>query len=616
MCGIAGIISLDNQKIDEAVLLNMREAMHHRGPDDSGLYFNDERTVALGHRRLSIIDLSLLGHQPMLTEDGNICLIYNGELYNFRELRSELQNTGHIFRSTSDTEVILRAYQQWGENAFERFNGMYALCIYDKKKDLLYLSRGHVGIKPVYYSLSNSKLVFASEIKAFSAFDANWEENPDWRIYFLTFGHIPEPFTTLRDVFMLPKGSFLKLHLRTKQHEIREHTSIAINENITDLREAVDLVRKGFLKAVESHLISDAPIGVFLSGGIDSSLIALTAHKYQKENLRTLSIIFNETEYSEETYQDIVLRKINSRHHKYLVTEDDFINNIDNVFQAMDQPTIDGINTYFIARCAKEDGLKAVLSGMGGDELFGGYSSFTRINHLWKVKGLNKNIRKLFNLSELSGVDKFKRFSFLSMSEPLSFYLLLRGMYTPKAVSEILGCSVADVWKALEKLNTDIGPHIGKHNFVSYLETNLYMKNQLLKDTDFMSMRHSVEVRVPFLDRKFMETVFSIKEDIKFRKDVPKFLLVKAFEDILPEEIITRKKQGFTFPFDVWMKRQGNGFFEDAVSRGGVNIKYADRVWNEFEKGNIHWSKVWALVVMGRRNDGVGNKKVTNIMVK
>jgi asparagine synthase (glutamine-hydrolysing) len=404
---------------------------------------------------------------------------------------------------------------------------------------------------------------------------------------------------------MLPKGSFLKLHLRTKQHEIKEHTSIAINENITDLKEAVDLVRNGFIKSVERHLISDAPIGVFLSWGIDSSLVSLLAHELHKDDLRTLSVVFEEKEFSEERYQNIILKKIRSRHNSYLVTQKDFMDNLDNIFQAMDQPTIDGINTYFIAKCAKEDGLKAVLSGMGGDELFGGYSSFTRIDHLWKVKGLNKDIRKLFKLSEFSGVDKYKRFSFLSMKEPLSFYLLLRGMYTPNSVSEILGCSVADVRKALEKLNTDIDPQLGKQNFVSCLETNLYMKNQLLKDTDFMSMRHSVEVRVPFLDRRFMKTVFSIKKSIKFRKEIPKFLLIKAFEDVLPKEIVTRKKQGFTFPFDVWMKSQGNGFFEDAVSRGGVNKEYADRVWNEFEKGNIHWSKVWAMVVMSNSKSSI-----------
>ncbi|RJQ43486.1 MAG: asparagine synthase (glutamine-hydrolyzing) [Nitrospiraceae bacterium] len=597
MCGIAGIICWDRQKIEEDVLLRMRDVMTHRGPDDSGFYINERKSVALGHRRLSIIDLSSLGHQPMLAEDGNVCLVYNGEIYNFLDIRKELRDKGYTFNSTSDTEVILKAYQEWGEQAFERFNGMYAFCLHDKKEDLLYLARDHAGIKPLYYSLTKGNLIFASETKAFTAFHPHWEKNSDWKIYLLTFGHMPEPFTTLNNVFMLPQGSLLRLDIETGKHEIMKFNQINFSQKIINEKDALEQVRDTFTESVKRHLISDAPIGVFLSGGIDSSLIALVANTYQKENLRTLSIIFDEKEYSEETYQDIVLKKMNSHHHKYLVTENDFTNNLENIFQAMDQPTIDGVNTYFIAKCAKEDGLKAVLSGLGGDELFGGYSSFTRIDHLWKVKWLSKNIRNLFKLSEFSGIDKFKRFSFLSMQEPLSFYLLLRGIYTPKTVSVILGCSVNDVQKAIKKLNPDIHQHLGKQNFVSCLETNLYMKNQLLRDTDVMSMRHSVEVRVPFLDRKLIETVFSIREDIKFRKDIPKFLLVKAFEHILPEEITTRKKQGFTFPFDVWIKKQGKGLFENAVSKGGINKKYADRVWNEFQQGNIHWSKVWAMVV-------------------
>jgi|LQYC01.1.fsa_nt_gi asparagine synthase (glutamine-hydrolyzing) len=637
MCRIVGIIDFTKKLDLENLTTRMRDSMAHGGPDDAGLYVDHENALALGHRRLSIIDPSPLGHQPMCSQNRNIWITYNGEVYNFLDIRKELQSRGHVFSSHSDTEVILKAYEEWGEQAFEKFNGMFAFCIYDKRNDLLYLVRDHAGIKPLYYSISNQQVIFSSEVRAFKIFNPAWEENQDWRIYFLVFGHIPEPYTTLKNVFTLPKQSFLKWNLKNGKKEIKKYTDspftplempraetlgkikdsytfshgafiplenflTGFTREITSLDDALKQINNTFSNAVERHLISDAPIGVFLSGGIDSSLITLLAHKYQKGDLNTLSVVFNEPEFSEEAFQNIVLSQTNSKHHSYLVSEKDFKDNIDDIFRAMDQPTIDGVNTYFISKCAKEDGLKSVLSGIGGDELFGGYPSFKWIQYFWRAKSLCTIFRKLFSLCEYIPTDKLKKLSFLSLPEPLSYYLMFRGLFTPKRVAGILNCSTNDVINALGKLDIKVDPSLDKTNLMTYLETELYMKNQLLKDTDVMSMWHSVELRVPFLDREFMNLVFSIDEELKFDQATTKHLITKAFKDTIPTEIVNRKKQGFTFPFDIWIRQQGRGPLDEVISKGNINKQPAERLWRKFESGSLHWSKMWGLMVMGNKS--------------
>jgi len=597
MCRIAGIVNFEkNQNSNfKEIIIKMRDSMAHGGPDDEGLYIDEDNRIALGHRRLSIIDLTPLGHQPMCNEEEDIWLTYNGEVYNFIELRRELAGKGYKFQSQSDTEVIINAYAEWGEEAFKKLIGMFAFSIYDKKRGLIYLVRDHAGIKPLYYSFSKSNLIFASEVKAFKAFNKKWEENPDWKIYFLTFGYIPEPYTTLKDVYMLPKESFLKLDLNTKKYSIYEYESIKFTDEIINSEDAISGVRELFTKAVQRHLISDAPIGVFLSGGIDSSLIALVASHFQRENLKTLSVVFNEKEYSEERYQNLIVDKIHSKHTAYLVSEKDFIGHLTDIFSAMDQPTVDGINTYFVSKCAKEEGLKAVLSGLGGDELFGGYPSFDRINKVWFLR--NTNFKRIFNLLKYSKNDKLKKLSFLGIDNPLKYYLLLRGLFSVDTTARILGTSEKRVKDVLKKVYLENSYGVSPKNFVSLLESNLYMKDQLLKHTDFMSMWHSVETRVPFLDKDFMKFVFSVNENIKFKNGAKKFLLLKAFENLLPVEIGNKEKMGFTFPFHIWM-RNNMEILLDFIPKENKTI---DDITKNFEEGRFHWSRLWALAVLGKR---------------
>jgi asparagine synthase (glutamine-hydrolysing) len=601
MCRIVGFIGYQRNSIDdiEKTIINMRDVVAHGGPDDCGVHIDTNKGLALGHRRLSILDLSTLGHQPMSNDDETIWITYNGEIYNFVEIRRTLKTGGYRFRSNTDTEVVLKCYEEWGEKAFAKFAGMFAFAIYDKRKGLIYLVRDQAGIKPLYYSTSGQILIFASEIKSFKAFDPRWKENEDWRTYFLIFGHIPEPFTVLHNVFMIPKGSFIKFDITTKTHSSHDYTTTGLTQEIKDFPEAKEQIRKHFLIAVKRHLISDAPIGVFLSGGIDSSLIALVASQFLNDNLRTLSVIFDEREFSEEEYQKIVLNRIKSNHKSYLVSEKDFTESVEDIFKVMDQPTTDGVNTYFISKCAHEEGLKTVLSGIGGDELFGGYPSFDRIDKVWFLRELNGYIKRLFNLFEHATSHEIKKLSFLSIPNPLSLYLLFRGLFSIKTVSQILEIDRKKIIEALESIYMKNTTSLNKRDFVSCIETNLYMQNQLLRDTDFMSMCHSLEVRVPFLDRDFLEVAFSIDEKIRFANGTPKHLLAKSFEDILPKDLISRKKQGFSFPLQIWMRNNIDLLSSYIHNRNKPIVK---KIIYEFKSHNLHWSRFWSLVVLNQKS--------------
>ena len=593
MCGILGLIDAQQKDFLSDSLNQFSGAMPHRGPDDKGEY--KDGTIYLGHQRLSLLDLSAAGHQPMHCVDENSIIVFNGEIYNFIELKNELEALGHRFTSTSDTEVILVAYSAWGTASFSRFNGMFAFALYDKELDTVYLVRDHAAIKPLYYSLENNALLFASEIRAFKAFKPEWPSNPDWQVYFLTMGFVPFPFTTLQGVNILPKGHFLTYHISQQKSIITPFHQFKFTSTINNEGKALKQVRDLMFAATERHLVSDAPIGIFLSGGIDSSLLALIADKLGHENLNTLSVIFDEATFNEEPYQNMVLDKMRPhKHYAYKVNEQMFIKQLPDIFNAMDQPSWDGVNSYFISKCAHEAGLKAVLSGLGADELFGGYPPFNRMGFLKKATALPSFIKGLMrNASK----DSLSRLAFLNLKSNYKEYLFLRGGFNSSIVATLTGKTEEEVIYTLNKLNLPNYPEKEDKNLASFLESNVYMENQLLKDTDYMSMWHSLEVRVPFLDRELMETVYSINPSLKYNRQRPKYLLTKAFEDILPCEVVYRKKQGFTFPFSIWMLNNKE-LLKSMLPDTPVSLK----IWQQFESGKLHWSRVWALIVMNKFN--------------
>jgi asparagine synthase (glutamine-hydrolysing) len=589
MCRISGIISknLPFNQIVQTVGL-MSDILKHGGPDDQGIYTHEEDGLVFGHRRLSLIDTSSNGHQPMADTAQKIWITFNGEIYNFLELKKQLLDKGVIFRTKSDTEVIIEAYNIWGPEAFVKLKGMFAFGLYDSTQKTTYLVRDSSGIKPLYYQHKENTLIFASEVRAFKVEGLTYETDEDWRVRFLAFGYIPEPFTNVKSVLSLPKGHFLKFDNNTGKYSIHpfEVKSKSI-EYITDINEAKKLVFESLQSSVRKQLISDAPIGVFLSGGIDSSLVTLLAAQQKESDLKTVSIYFNEQSYNERKYQQVVSSKIDGQKFEHLVRQEDFEKHLPTILQNMDLPTTDGINTWFICKYSHEVGLKAVLSGLGADELYGGYPSFNRIKYL---KALRKLPSELFKGINNFTPDKFKKIAFLANNHPIADYLFLRGFFIPDDISKILDISISEINEIL--FNKIPFEPIKKYDEeqAAWFETNLYMQNQLLRDTDVMSMCHALEVRVPFLDEDFQDLASRIHPTIRFNKNQPKKMLIDSFEGLLPTEVWKRKKMGFSFPLQDWMR---NNKELSAVSN--YKGKHTQNYVKNFNEGKLHWSKIFAL---------------------
>ncbi|MBC7919819.1 MAG: asparagine synthase (glutamine-hydrolyzing) [Ferruginibacter sp.] len=592
MCRIAGIVGNFPSPDEKRTLVRgMADCMAHGGPDDEGLWEDRAACWCFGHRRLSILDLTSAGHQPMSTPDGTIWITFNGEIYNFRALRAELRALGCSFRTQTDTEVLLWAYHAWGEESFSRLNGIFAFALFDARRQVVLLVRDASGIKPLYYAVHHQSLVFASEVKAFKMTGLSFPEDPDWKIHFLTFGFLPQERTTLQSVSALPKGHYLTWDIPTGKFTVHPHTRFHFSSEVVDREESLRLIREQLAQAVERQLISDAPIGVFLSGGVDSSLLALLAEQTQGENLRTLSVTFSEDQYSEQKFQQAVVERLRGTHTYYVVTQSDFIEHLPRIFGAMDQPSVDGINTWFISKCAREAGLKAVLSGLGADELLGGYPSFARIDTL---ENLCRLPGRVFSAGELFRDEKLKKLSFLQLGNDLGRYLFLRGMFTPRRVARFLDATEGEVKNKLRSMGLgDALNGLAPGNKASWLELNIYMQSQLLKDTDYMGMSHGLEVRVPFLDQEFVRSVMRIDPGVKFIRHQPKELLKSAFRDLLPESVWKRPKMGFTFPFQQWIKQT------DAFRKLMHHPNQAVReIAQSFGRGETHWSRCWSLIVM------------------
>lgn len=603
MCGIVGIYSFKtDKKIDTDAVNKMRGYLAHRGPDDSGVYLSSDQRFILGHTRLSIIDLSYAGHQPMPNQDGRVWISYNGEIYNYRQLQKELKTGGYEFRSNSDTEVIIHGYEEWGiDKLLEKLRGMFAFVIYDlrKRNPKLILARDRFGIKPLYYYQDDELLIFSSEAGAIVRSGLiSTEKNKEAEISFLIFGNIPAPLTTINNIFSLPAGSYLSIENGNKK-TVKYYSLIDtfIKPKIKNSSDIYQILFSILSETVDMHLISDAPLGVFLSGGIDSS--ALVALASRNRPLTTLSIIFDEKAYSELPYQRMIADKYKTNHHQVKITEKDFYDELDNIFVAMDQPTVDGVNTYFVSRAAKQIGLKTVLSGTGGDEIFCGYESFKKIELLKTMQGIIKLLRFPFcwagNLN-----DRWRKLSYFQGGGPLGLYIAIRGLFAPTDIAGILDISEKEVCDVIRKITFTPYPlSLNPIDWLSYMEMSFYLQNQLLKDTDTMSMYHSVETRVPYLDHILVDYIVSISSSLKVNRSIPKPLLAKSLKNILPEEIIFRKKQGFAFPFDSWIRKKGRQLFEEAVAKSNINKQYAKCLWHRFGQKHIHWSKVWAVVVLG-----------------
>jgi asparagine synthase (glutamine-hydrolysing) len=593
LCRIAGIANKSLPSVTiEKLVTQMCNLQKHGGPDDAGIYNCSESNLVLGHRRLALIDLSSTGHQPMLYQERYV-ISFNGEIYNFPSLKNELVQMGWQFHTQSDTEVILAAFAQWNTQSFAKLSGMFAFALYDIAEKNLYLVRDPSGIKPLYYSVNNSSIEFASEIRAFAAVE-NKKENKHWPVFQLAYGHIPEPVTTLQDVKPLHKGCFYKFNLSTGANSLQSFTHYSYTNTIFDPAASQDAIKASIQKAVGRHLLSDAPIGVFLSGGIDSGIVTTLASGFQKEHLKTLSLYFKEPQFSEKKYQDSIIEKLHCKYYQHLLTESEFQQSFPGILQAMDMPSCDGVNTWFISKYAKEHGLKAVLSGIGGDELFGGYPSFDRINIADMLKKMPK---ALLQIARHSSTKKLNRLPYLSLEGIKGLYLFLRGQFIPAQIAQQLGATEKEIWTILQE--QPILPELSSlaaKNEASWMEINMFMQNQLLRDADVMSMAHGVEIRVPFLDEEVIKTAFSIDARIKYEGPLPKQILINAFKDKLPETVWNRKKMGFSFPFTQWLN--DSVFVKDTMekSNSAYQLNY-----KKFREGKLHWSHLMSLIILQTR---------------
>ena len=634
MCAIAGVFCRNNKlpvDILQGAVHKMNQAQARRGPDDQGVFSEaqinadqnaDKRgltisenqrrnprgsAIVLGNCRLAIIDLSSAGHQPMhyKAKDGRAFWItFNGEIYNFEELKRSLTGKGYVFKTHTDTEVIQALFAEYGEASFRMLRGMFAFALFDVRAGKLFLVKDYYGIKPLYYFKDNEKVVFASTIGALLESGlVPREKNPKALISFLLLGSVPLPLTTIKNVFGLEAGHYLVIEKDKDPQKTKYYDPLDafFEKKDVDFNSAVSEVKRRLEDSVKHHLISDAPLGVFLSGGLDSSaLSALAAHLSTSDidKLITLSVVFDEKEFSEEYHSDRAAQKIGSDHRKIKITKEDFYNSFEEIFRAMDQPTIDGINTFFVSWAAKKAGLKAVLSGLGGDEVFCGYPAFRRAALVRYIQKFPLFIKSPLTLFSFLG-DRFAKLAYFSEDDILSFYLMNRGLFSPDETAKLLGISQREVTNVIRD---DIFSHLRAQegrlqklhpvDLLSYFEITLYLQNQLLKDTDFMSMYHSVEVRVPFLDRPLVEYVASLDPKMKISKKINKPLLAEAVRDIVPQEILTRKKMGFTFPFAEWLKEDTDIDYNDDFIAADLAIK--------FKAGKLHWSRFWALAILAK----------------
>ena len=581
MCGLTAIFSYgDNApNVDEAELIRMREVMIARGPDGAGSWISGDQHVGLAHRRLAIIDIGPTGAQPMaLTDDaGNIRLqiTYNGEIYNFKQLRAGLIAEGRKFSTQSDTEVLLHLYDRDGVDMLRQLRGMFAFALWDEARQGLLLARDPYGIKPLYYADDGGTLRVASQVKALQTGGAiSSTPNPAGHVGFFTLGYVPEPHTMYKDIQSLPAGSSLwidKAGARAENRYFNLTREMAELEAIGRQGSAEEL-RAALTESIEHHLVSDVPVGVFLSAGLDSASIMALTSEVAGRQMETMTLRFDEFfdgPLDEAPLAAEIATRYDTRHQTRTVKGNDFHTDKKKLLAAMDQPSIDGVNTYFVAKEAADMGLKVALSGLGGDELFGGYDSFRQIPSLVSRLGWVPGIRvlgagfRVLSGSLLRHLTSPKYASLFEYSADYgSAYLLRRGLFLPWELPQFLDTDlVRDGWRDLNlfnNLNLTVTGIINPINKVSLLESVWYMRNQLLRDSDWAGMAHSLEIRTPLVDATLFTKIAACGYN--------KIDMARSPATALPENVLNRPKTGFYIPVREWLQGEEQ---EAGAERGG-----------------------------------------------
>jgi asparagine synthase (glutamine-hydrolysing) len=631
MCGIFGVVAR-NASIPDGVLERGTQSLAHRGPDDSGTILLSDSVpepveIGLGNRRLAILDLSALAHQPMHDSETGNWIVYNGEIYNFRDVRHELEQAGTNFISNSDTEVLLKAYARWGEACLAKFRGMFAFALWDASRHRLFIARDPMGIKPLYYAQSGSYFIFASEVRTILGTGlVPSRVDPAGVTNYLTFGSAYDPLTLVEGVHALPPGHTLTWEggvLRQSSYwdlvdDLAERTT-SDSFSAENEKDVAGHLQPLLEEAVRLQLVSDVPVGIFLSGGIDSSALVSILRR-SGVTASTFSIVFREADFSEVQHSRAIASKFHTDHHEVNVSQDDVLAAIPDALGAMDLPTMDGVNTYFVSRETRRAGVKVALSGLGGDEVFAGYSTFRtvprmeRFARFWKhVPG---SIRGPF-ASAFSALapanDQNRKLAALARDNGrlLHPYFLSRMLFTASQRDLLMrnvDPSASDSATASQRDRLQRARALDAVNRVSYLESRCYMLNTLLRDADFMSMSQGLEVRVPLIDHQLAKAVLALPGHWKLN-GTPKKLLVDALAGSLPDEIVHRPKRGFTLPFEHWIRQELRSEVEPVLDAkrisngplgGLLDGKQVQRIWQDFLQGTVSWSRPWSLYVLQR----------------
>ncbi|HYJ85231.1 MAG TPA: asparagine synthase-related protein [Pyrinomonadaceae bacterium] len=720
MCGICGAADFSGAVNAAEVVRRMTPTMQHRGPDDEGFADFGFRisdlgqrakseaqrgksegqgdaadsdiggALSIGMRRLSIIDLEG-GHQPIFNEDGMVGAVLNGEIYNFQELQNQLKDRGHIFHTRSDSEVVAHAYEEWGPESVERFEGMFAIAVWDGRgaeeggrshspEGTLFLARDRMGIKPLYYyvelqspkskvqshfpeegvgtseSGSRKRFLFASEVRTLLASGVVPRRLSRAALEsYLLFGSVSEPMSLVDGVLSLPPGHTMTIALGDSTQAIKPKPYWSLGSRIAEVsssRKSADnqasnikafgnghakvdstsrnhtaaRVRTLLEESVRSHLIADVPVGVFLSGGIDSTSLAALASR-EVSGIHTFTVAFAEKEFSEAAIARRTAARFGTTHQEVMLSGDEMLARLDEAVGSLDQPTMDGINTYFVSWSARQAGLKVTLSGLGGDEVFGGYSSFRRTPKYQRLAAAGAHfpgsVRSAMSATfsvatSAAGAGSVSRFKAGDVTRKISalwnspdalpdpFYFG-RALFTPAQVSSLLTRAESvdpPLWWNWLSESAKEARELDSFAAVSCMEMQSYLVNTLLRDTDSMSMAHSLEVRVPFLAHRLVEFVTSLPQERKLRKGVPKALLVAALGDLLPDEVVNQTKRGFTFPWADWLRgplkeRIENGLAElSPALKEAIDADGVWQIWQDYLDGKTSWSRPWSLYVL------------------
>ncbi len=610
MCGINGLLSSSIDNGEERVG-QMNQKMAHRGPDDHGVWH--EQGVALGHQRLSIIDLSDSGHQPMVSHCGRYVMVFNGEIYNYKILRKQFN---YPYLSQTDSEVVLAAWTHLGAGAVKLFEGMFAIAVWDRQTKTMTLVRDRMGVKPLYYSQCKDGFVFSSEIRSLLASGlVKRQLDADSLVDYLRYQTVQAPQTIIKDVYLQEPGTILCYNPllgtieKTVYWNFFDKAEVVKPRNYEDVKSTI---RALFFKAVEKRLVADVPFGAFLSGGIDSSAVVGAMAQNSTNTVRTFNIAFAEEAFSEAKYARHIAQMHQTQHTEIKLSPQQFLSFLPEALAALDHPSGDGPNTWVVSKVTKEAGVSMALSGLGGDELFAGYAIFKRMVVLEKYKCLWRTplfLRRFLGkllITIRPGVASLKMKHLLSLPRYRfeDVFALSRQALMDEQIVDLLSREVLPSHQAVSYLHAHLQTKTTTCvNKVSMAEMRTYMQNVLLRDSDQMSMAHALELRVPFMDHELIEYVLSLPDAYKMGEG-PKQLLVDSLPDLLPDYIVNRPKMGFEFPWREWLKNELFDYADQRLRRISKRPYFKEEgvmeLWSRFTKGDqsITYSRIWPLVVL------------------